>query len=122
MSDQASLFDAVDDRKPWQRSSVDLAPGRIRRDDHATSKAGARSVAFRAGSQKAKLLDAYRAAPLGLTDEEAAVAAGIPARSCWWKRCNELREAGAIVPTGDTRVGEAGVPRMVCRASAVAAA
>jgi hypothetical protein len=96
--------------------NVDLAPGRTRRRGHATSRAGAASVAFRAGTQKAKLIAAYeQVQPRGLTDEQAAQLAGVPPMSCWWKRCNELRELGAIVPTGETRVGAAGVARMVCR-------
>jgi hypothetical protein len=101
----ASLFD-----------EQDHSPGRTRTDDHATSYAGADSITFRAGSQKAKLMNAYREAGYGgLTDEQAAANAHLPAMSCWWKRCNELREAGAIVKTTETRIGLAGVPRMVCR-------
>lgn len=103
--DQLTIYDAP---------AVDYAPGRVRRRDHRTSVDGARSVAYRAGSAKARLIDVYRAAPAGLTDEEAAVAAALPPRSCWWKRCNELRAAGAIRATGHTRVGSAGVPRIVC--------
>lgn len=94
---------------------LDLAPGRVRTDDYPTSRAGAASVAYRAGSQKARLLAAYRAAPGGLTDDEAARAAGIPEHACYWKRCGELRDAGLIVATGATRPGQVGVPRIVCR-------
>lgn len=72
--------------------------GRHRTPDWTTSVAGARSVAYRAGSQKAKLLDAYKAAyPGGLTDDEACIAAGLPLTSCYWKRCGELREDGMVI-------------------------
>lgn len=101
---------------PFEQASFDLVPGRVRRGDLPTSRAGARAVAPRAGSQKALLLDAYaEAGARGLTDEEAAAAAHLPLRSCWWKRCGELRQGGFITPTGDERLGEAGSPRIVCR-------
>lgn len=103
-----SLFDSA-------LESVDHAPGRTRHDDAPSSKAGAVAVATRAGSQKARLLQAYRdAGSAGLTDEEAAAAADVPERSCWWKRCNELRESGLIRATGHMRAGGAGVQRIVC--------
>lgn len=101
----------------WDEAA-DHRLGRTRRDDHATSIAGAASVAYRAGTQKAALLAAYQAAgAAGLTDEEAAEAAGISLRSCYWKRCGELRQDGVIAPTGQTRSGDAGVDRIVCRAT-----
>lgn len=95
-------------------AAPDHRRGRTRTNDHVSSEAGAESVAYRAGSQKAKLLAAFKAAPDGLTDEEAAEVAGL-LRSCFWKRCGELREDGVITPTGAYRMGEAGVQRMVCR-------
>ena len=71
----------------------DFRNGRTRNPDWTSSIMGAQSVAYRAGSQKARLLDAYQQAyPLGLTDDEAAVAAGLPLTSCYWKRCGELRQ------------------------------
>jgi hypothetical protein len=42
-----------------------------------------------AKGMQAKLLEAYRASPNGLTDEEAATVAGLPIGA--WKRCSELR-------------------------------
>lgn len=79
--------------------------GRTRAVDHGTSVQGADSVAYRAGSQKARLLAAYaEAGSRGLTDDEAAVACGLE-RSCFWKRCGELRQDGMIESTGLTRVG-----------------
>ena len=95
---------------------LDERKGRSRRNDHKTSKAGAQDVAYRAGSQKDKLLNAYRTAyPAGLTDEEAAIAAGLSLRSCFWKRCSELRQDRLIVRTGESREGSANVEMMVCR-------
>lgn len=98
-----------------------LDPGTpaARRRDPATSQQGAASVKMRAGSQRAKLLHAYSVAPEsrghGFTADEAAAWAQLPATSCYWKRCSELREAGLIVPTGETRQGRAADEQMVCR-------
>jgi hypothetical protein len=92
--------------------------GRHRTDDKPTSVAGAASVAPRAGTQKARLLAVYHEGPA--TDEEAAARAGL-IRACYWKRCGELREDGLIKPTGDTRVGDAGVIRVVCALTPIGA-
>lgn len=87
----------------FDQPETDTAPGRARRDDHASSKAGAASVAMRAGTQKHRLLTAYAAAGHeGLTDDAAAIAVGLD-RSCFWKRCGELRDVGAIETTGELR-------------------
>lgn len=101
----------------------DDQPGRARRTDPPTSVEGAASVAYRAGSQKALLLTAFRSHPDGLTDEEAAKVAGVSLSSEYAKRCSELRDAMLIVPrinpaTGEplTRAGRSGVSRIVCRA------
>ena len=99
--------------------------GRARHTDPATSHDGARSVTVRAGSQKARLLAAYAAADPangtgtgGLTDDEAAVAAGLD-RACFWKRCGELREDGLIRDTGYSARGPLhGESRMVCTITA----
>jgi hypothetical protein len=104
--------------------------GRHRTGDHATSVAGARSVAFRAGSQLHRLLHGYAMAASadiyggpnrGWTDEHVAEFTGL-LRSCFWKRCGELRADGLIEtipgpgPDGVlTCPGSAGVPRIVCR-------
>lgn len=86
----------------------DYSTGRHRYPDWSTSIAGAKSVAYRAGSQKAMLLAAYQNAyPNGLTDDEAAVAAGLPLTSCYWKRCGELRNDGKI-SVGTARVSRVG--------------
>jgi hypothetical protein len=93
-------------------TTYDYRPGRYRSTDPSTSAEGARSVAYRAGSQKALLLRAY-VDTNGLTDEEAAAVAGL-SHIGFWKRCAELRRDGFIEDTGTTRTGVAGVNCMVC--------
>jgi hypothetical protein len=84
---------------------VDERRGRHRVPDAAGSVAGAASVAYRAGSQKALLLAEFAwAGDRGLTDDEAAINVGLD-RSCFWKRCGELRQDGMIADTGATREG-----------------
>jgi len=93
----------------------DERQGRHRRNDQPTSIAAARDVAYRSGSQKALLLEAFRAAfPDNMTDEEAATAAGISLTSEYSKRCGELRQDGKIRQiSGVTRAGAAGIHRLV---------
>jgi hypothetical protein len=93
--------------------TIDDHRGRTRTGDYSTSVEGAASVAYRAGSQKDRLLKVYAAHPGGLTDEEAAYICGL-LDSCYWKRCNELRQDGKIVVTERTRKGRAGVSRVIC--------
>lgn len=89
--------------------------GRVRANDHAGSHAGAEAVRKRAPTQKMRLLDIYAIdAGDGLTDDEAAYEADL-LRSCFWKRCGELRQKGLIEDTGRTRVGYMGVAKMVCQ-------
>ena len=93
----------------------DPRPGRHRHDDWVTSIVGANSVAYRSGSQKAKLLAAYEAAyPNGLTDDEACVTAGLPLTSCYWKRCGELRQDAAIVVGPARQSRQSGEQRIEC--------
>ncbi len=103
-SEEATLFEP------------DYRNGRHRHPDWVTSIAGAESVKYRAGSQKAKLLDAYKASyPEGLTDDEAAIKAGLPLTSCYWKRCGELRQDNAITHKGEQRTSQVtGETRIVC--------
>lgn len=87
-----------------------------RATDPLTSHLADRDVRQRSLTQRDRLLNAFISHPDGLTDEEAAVAAQLPPRSCWWKRCSELREQGLIAPVpGLTRVGTAGSKQMVSR-------
>lgn len=82
----------------------------IARDaDAVTSHAGVDFIAPRRGTQAATLLAVYKAwGPL--TDREASEKAGLPNG---WKRASDLRRAGLIRPTGQSR----GTPlQMVCEA------
>lgn len=86
----------------------------VRARDPHTSAAGAKSLAVHAGSQRALILFWYSIQ--SLTDEEAGRWSGLAKRPkcCYWKRCSELRQAGYIKPTGETRVSLAGVVQQVC--------
>lgn len=91
------------------------AATRARSGDHATSIEGATAVSSRAWNQRDRLLDAFASSPIhGLTDEEAAIKAGLE-HSCYWKRCGELRAEGLIAATVDTRRGRAGVSRTISK-------
>lgn len=88
-----------------------------RHTDPPTSHQATEEIRVKAGSQRAKLLAVYADYPMrGLTDDEAQqFAVGVSERSCYWKRCSELRDGGYITDTGETRAGVAGPQRMVCR-------
>lgn len=105
-----------------QVCALDIRPGRARRTDPTTSHEAGDQVAYRAGSSKALLMTAFASHPDGLTDEEAAIIAGVSLTSEYAKRCSELRDAMLIVPrinpaTGEplTRAGRSGLQRIVCR-------
>lgn len=83
-----------------------------RRTDPWTSHAAADSMVTPAKGMQAKLLEAYRESPNGLTDEEAAAAAGLPPGA--WKRCSEPARHGLITWTGATRVASSGRHAQVC--------
>lgn len=85
---------------------------RQRRDDQPSSSEGASNVSRRAPTQKVRLLRQFFRAVQGLTDEEAAAAAGL-LDSCYWKRCNELRQDEYIHYVDEYRKGKAGVSRRV---------
>lgn len=91
-----------------------------RSTDPVTSHKATEEIKVRAGTQRARLLEAFGWAAaesfLGLTDEEAAIwADGVSVQSEYAKRCSELREAGFIEPTGKTRRGASGMERIVSR-------
>lgn len=88
----------------------------VRRNDGATSGAGAKAITVRAGSQRFLLLGQYFMSE-DLTDEEAGRLSGLASRPkcCYWKRCSELRQAGYIETTGETRLAGAGVLQAVCK-------
>ena len=95
------------------------APRKLARvSDPETSHAAAKAVAYRTGTQKARLLQAYLEAPEGLTDEEAGIRVGLPQA---WKRCSDLRNDGVIESVG-VKDGPHGTPVMVCKAVAEEAA
>lgn len=108
--------------------SVMVYNGRVipsRTTDPATSHAAAREIKVKAGSQRALLLEAFYEAPYrrfydkGMTDEQAMeFAVGVSPNSEYSKRCSELREAGYIEPTGETRTGSSGLQRIVSRITA----
>lgn len=86
-----------------------------RSSDPATSKEAAKAMRIRGASQKAELLRAYADAEHGLTDEEAGEISGLAASGAgYWKRCSELRNAGYIRRTNETRVGSTGLAQEVC--------
>ena len=88
----------------------------VRRNDGATSGAGAKAIKIRAGSQRELLLGQYFMCE-DLTDEEAGRLSGLLHRKgcCYWKRCSELRQAGYIEPTGVMRLADTGVLQQVCK-------
>lgn len=89
-----------------------------RQKDPDTSKAGAKSVSLRAGTQMARLAIAYRNHG-DMTDDEAGEVSGLRAEGAgYWKRCSDLRKAGIVEPTGDTREGRSGEQQRVCRLTA----
>lgn len=106
--DQPELFAAFDEHT-----------GRHRLPDWKTSASAGRAVSYRSGTQKAALLEAFRSAwPSGLTDEEAAVSAGLSLSSEYSKRCGELRQDGYIAVLTEagepvTRPGSSGLDRIV---------
>jgi hypothetical protein len=119
--DGAVTFCECDATFPDVKSQLPEAGRTIpsRNTDPGTSHAAARSVSVRAGTQRAKLLltfyvDGQLAEKPGLTDEEAMeMSEGVSPVSEFAKRCSELRDAGLIEPTGETRKGNAGVDRIV---------
>ena len=52
-------------------------------------------------TQLHRLLLAFALTGRSLSDEQAAEEAGVSPRSCWWKRCSELRETGMIAQFTD---------------------
>ena len=94
--DQPTLFDAL--------------PPAARATDPHTSHLAASHARVRAQTQLGRLLATYlnQQGAEALTDEMAAHLTGLPVRSCWWKRCSELRDMGLIerVGTGRSSLGE----------------
>lgn len=93
--------------------SSGTAPAIVRDRDPLASHRGADHIAPKRASQRDRLLAVYAEFPEGLTDEEAAEAAGIVTGA--WKRCSELRTLRLIEDTGRTRASRAGVACAVYR-------
>lgn len=88
-------------------------PGQARWTDPRTSHDVAQLVRARAGTARIALLEAHARNPQGLTDEQAAMAAGLWLRSEYATRCSELVRLGVLADTDQTERGEAGALRMV---------
>lgn len=64
-------------------------------------------------SARRRLIEAHAAHPNGLTDEEAALIAGLSMSSEYSTRCSELKRDGILEDTPRTRVGSTGLQRTV---------
>lgn len=109
---QLDLF-STDDSWPDLAEYGHTIPARA--TDPQTSHAATRAIVVRAGTQRHYLLAQFAAGD-HLTDEQAMEASPfVRPTSEYAKRCSELRDAGLIEPTGETRPGTAGPQRIVCR-------
>lgn len=75
-----------------------LNPSTVARNDDPVSSHLAAVDSHGRVSQRNRLLLAFALGRQVLSDEQAAELAGVSPRSCWWKRCSELRETGMISP------------------------
>jgi len=87
------------------------AHGQARATDLPTAKAAAAQV--KPGGARYALLKAHLLDLRGMTDEEAALTAGLPLTSEYATRCSELVRAGYLEDTAMTRQGRSGVRRVV---------
>lgn len=91
-------------------------PGQARTTDPDTAHAAAQAYPLRKGSHRTLLLLAFaEAGDRGATDERAAFVAGLSPRSEYATRCSELKRAGLVVDTTETRPGSSGAARVVRR-------
>ena len=88
---------------------------KVRSSDPETSKKAAQEIGLRANSSRFKLLMAHFSERNGLTDEEAAIHAGLPLTSEYATRCSELERAGLIASMPTHRTGSSGQLRVVRR-------
>lgn len=95
--------------------AIQLTFPTARTTDPKTSHIAGAKVLVRAGSQRWKVLQAYLQG--AAIDDEIGQITGLASlpNCCYWKRCSELRQAGYIEPTGDTRLSRANQQQMVCR-------
>lgn len=86
---------------------------RRRNGDHDSSADAAKGITPKAPNLRTRFLKAFQAAgERGLTDEEAAITLDLT-DTCFWKRCNELRQAELIEFTDERRMGTKNQPRKV---------
>ena len=102
--------------EPYERNCMEArnTTPSARRTDPKTSQDAAASMREPSKGLRAELLAAYRSRPAGLTMDEAAAIAGIPTWGAS-KRISELRAAGLIVDSGETRPGASGRMQTVYR-------
>lgn len=92
----------------------DMIDPTARHTDPDTSKRAADNARHRAPNQRERLLAAY-ARNGALLDSDAAKVAGLyGTRSCWWKRCSELRQLGYTLEVGTRVDPETRSEGMVC--------
>ena len=81
-----------------------------------TSKAAAKAIEPSAATLRAKVLDAIRAAPGGLTDEEGQAVTGLKVQT-YTPRRGELVKQGLIEDSGGTRATSSGRKAVVWTAT-----
>ena len=72
-----------------------------RTTDPVTSHLAAIESPERVAQRDRILLAFYFNRRRAMTDEQASQEAGVSPRSCWWRRCSELREDGLIFRVAD---------------------
>lgn len=92
-------------------------PVAARITDPPSSHKAAEQIEVRSGSHRERLLVAYVQSSSPLSDVQASRAAKMPDRSCWWKRCSELRQGGFIEVVGEALDPETGAMVQVCQAT-----
>lgn len=83
-----------------------------RATDPATSHVAAHALADKATMMRA-LLNVFAGHATGLTAEQACHLAGYGPQHGAWKRVSDLKRAGLVEPTGDTRTASSGRPAAV---------
>jgi hypothetical protein len=84
-----------------------------RTSDPLTSRQADLFAASKSTSARLRIIEAHAAHPNGLTDEEAAMIAGLNMSSEYSTRCSELKRDGILEDTDRTRVGSTGLQRVV---------
>jgi hypothetical protein len=84
-----------------------------RTSDPLTSRQADLFASSKSTSARLRIIEAHAAHPNGLTDEEAAMIAGLNMTSEYSTRCSELKRDGILEDTNRTRVGSTGLQRTV---------